>query len=65
MAVAIDKLKRRASGLQKIGAQRRRNHAGSWSGPVAVVRSLSKIMRHSVTTSAQLLPAVSFRGGAQ
>jgi len=39
MAVAIDKLKRRASGLQKIGAQRRRNHAGSWSGPVAVVRS--------------------------
>ena len=67
VAVAIDWLKRRASGLQKIGAQRRRNQAGSWSGPVAVVRSLSRIMnmRHSVTTSVQRLPAVSFRGGAQ
>ena len=65
VAVAIDRLKRRASGLQKIGAQRRRNQAGSWSGPV--VRSLSRIMnmRHSVTTSVQRLPAVSFRGGAQ
>jgi len=43
VAVAIDKLKMRASGLQKIGAQRRRNQAGSWSGTVAVVRSLSII----------------------
>ena len=48
VARPIDKLKRRASGLQKIGAPRRRNQAGNWSGPVAVVGSLSRIMTEVV-----------------
>jgi len=51
--VTMDFSNRRAMGLQKIGAPRRRNQAGRQSKPVAVLVSLSRIVNicHSETTS--------------
>jgi len=51
---AIDLLNKRASGPQKTGAPSRKNHAGSKSIPVAVLRSLSRIsnIRNPVMSSA-------------
>jgi len=51
---AIELLNRRISGPQKTGAPSRRNHAGSKSIPVAVLRRLSRIsnIRNSVISAA-------------
>ena len=51
--VTMDFSNRRAMGLQKIGAPRRRNQAGRQSKPVAVLVSLSRIVNicHSEMTS--------------
>ena len=43
MEVVIDLLNKRARGLQKTGAPKRKNQAGSSSIPVAVGSSLSSI----------------------
>ena len=43
MEVDIDLLNKYAMGLQKTGAPKRKNHAGSSSVPVAVGSSLSSI----------------------